>query len=106
MSVCTTAVWTTTSGESTVRTGTVSFLVVRGYAQMTYHAELILQSASPVAAVNLGGKASIIYAYWTFWDGWSSDREFASINATLRTNPFQACGYIGILGQDIGGCYP
>jgi hypothetical protein len=94
------------SGETTVRTGTVSFLVVRGYAQLTYHAQLTFQSRSPVAAVDLGGRASIQYAYWTFWDGWSSDREFASIGASLRTNPFQACGYVSIAGKDVGGCYP
>jgi hypothetical protein len=94
------------SGETTVRTGTVSFLVVRGYAQLSYHAQLTLQSASPVAAVDLGGRASIQYAYWTFWDGWSSDRELASIGATLRTNPFQACGYASVAGKDVGGCYP
>ncbi|HEX4677894.1 MAG TPA: hypothetical protein VH210_01640, partial [Gaiellaceae bacterium] len=94
------------SGETTVKTGTASFLVVRGYAQITYHAQLTLQSASPVAAVDLGGRASIQYAYWTFWDGWSSDRELVSIAATLRTNPFQACGYASVAGKDVGGCFP
>ena len=47
-----------------------------------------------------------MYAYWTFWDGWSSDREFIAINASLTTNPFRACGYVTILSKDIGGCYP
>jgi hypothetical protein len=94
------------SGETTVRTGTVSFLVVRGYAQLSYHAQLTLQSSSPVVAVDLGGRASIQYAYWTFWDGWSSDRELASIAARLRTNPFQACGYASVAGKDVGGCVP
>jgi hypothetical protein len=94
------------SGETVIRTGTVSFLVVRGYAQISYHASLTLQSASPVAQVDLGGRASIQYAYWTFWDGWSSDRELASIAASLRTNPFQACGYASVAGQNVGGCVP
>jgi hypothetical protein len=97
---------TPVSGETRLQTGTVSFLVVRGYAQIDYHMELTVQSSSPYVAVNGAGTASIQYATWSLWSGWSGYSTFASISANLQTNPFKACASTTVLGKSIGGCVP
>ena len=95
---------TPVSGTTRAQTPTISFLVVRGYAQIEYYMQLNISSSSPYLGVAGSGTASIQYAYWTFWDGWSSYRTLVSISASLQTNPFKACGYASVAGQSVGGC--
>jgi hypothetical protein len=97
---------TPVSGETRLQTGTISFLVVRGYAQIDYHMGIVVESSSPYVSVDGAGTASIQYAYWTLWDGWSSYRQLASVSASLKTNPFKACAYASVAGKDVGGCVP
>jgi hypothetical protein len=99
------------SGDTTLSTPTISFVVVRGYAYITYHMRLTIQNRSPQVAVDGFGSAGIKYQHWDIvwppWDsGWSGWKDGGSITASFKTNPFKACGYISIAGQSIGGCVP
>jgi hypothetical protein len=93
------------SGVWATDTPTVSFLIVRGYAQLRYALQLEIDSRrSPAVEVTGSGGASINVAYWTFWSGWSGWYNLISGDFELRTNPFRACGWVRVVGQDIGGC--
>jgi hypothetical protein len=99
------------SGDTTLSTPTVSFVVVRGYAYISYHMRLTIQNRSPQVAVDGFGSAGIKYQHWDVvwppWDsGWSGWKDGGSISVSFKTNPFKACGYITIFGQSIGGCVP
>ncbi|HEX3806373.1 MAG TPA: hypothetical protein VHV52_06290 [Gaiellaceae bacterium] len=100
---------TPVTGESTGTTPTISLLVVRGYAYFSYHMQLTIQSGSPYLAVDGAGSAGIKYQHWEVsgwpWDwGWSGWKDGPSLSASIRTNPFQACGYANLFGKDVGGC--
>jgi hypothetical protein len=95
---------TPVSGETVVTTPTVSFVVAKGYGELSYHFELTIQSSSPYLAVDGAGSAAIKYQYWTpvSWSSWKS----AGVGISLKTDPFKACGYTTVLGYDVGGCVP
>jgi hypothetical protein len=91
--------------DETVRsTGTLSLLVVKGYAEISYHMQLTVKSSSPYLAVDGAGTAAIKYSYWTFWDGWSSWNTLVGASVSLKTDPFEACAYGRVAGSDVGGC--
>jgi hypothetical protein len=99
------------SGDTTLSTPTISLLVVRGYAYITYHMRLTIQNRSPQVIVDGAGTAGIKYQHWEVrwwpWEsGWSGWNDGGSISASIRTNPFQACGYISLFGYSVGGCVP
>jgi hypothetical protein len=95
---------TPVSGETVVTTPTVSFVVAKGYGELSYHFELTIQSSSPYLAVDGAGSAAIKYQYWTpvSWSSWKS----AAVSISLKTDPFKACAYTAVLGYDVGGCVP
>jgi hypothetical protein len=95
---------TPVAGEAVKSTGTLSLLVVVGYAEIAYHMQLTVKSSSPYVAVEGAGTAAIKYSYWTFWDGWSSWKTLADASVSLQTDPFKACAYGRVAGSDIGGC--
>jgi hypothetical protein len=96
---------TPVSGETTLSTGTVSLLVAKGYASISYHFGLTVKSASPYVSVDGAGSAAINYQYWTFWDGWSSWKSIG-VGISLQTDPFKACAYTSVIGYNVGGCIP
>ena len=103
---------TPVTGNTVVETPTISFIAVRGYAYIAYHLELTLKSTPNYVGVDGYGSAGIKYQHWDIewppWDsGWSDWKDGGSISLSIRTDPsFQACGYLDILGEDIGGCIP
>ncbi len=100
------------SGETSAETPTISFIVVRGYAYISYHLNLTLRSTPRYVDVEGAGTAGIKFQHWDIewpvWDsGWSGWKDGGSISASIRTTPsFQACAYISVFGEDIGGCIP
>jgi hypothetical protein len=95
------------SGIWATDTPTVSFFVVRGYAELHYALQLDINSRrSPAVEFTGSGGASINVAYWTFWSGWSGWYNLISGDFELRANPFRACGWVRVVGQDVGGCIP
>jgi hypothetical protein len=102
---------TPVSGETTASTGTVSLVVVRGYAYFSYHMQLGISSSSPYVSVNGAGSAGIKYQHWEVsgwpWDwGWSGWKDGPSVSASISTNPFKICGYVSLFGYNVGGCLP
>jgi hypothetical protein len=95
---------TPVAGEAVKSTGTLSLLVVKGYAEIAYHMQLTVKSSSPYIAVDGAGNAAIKYSYWTFWDGWSSWKTLVGAGVSLQTDPFKACAYGRVAGSDVGGC--
>ncbi|MFL5928487.1 MAG: hypothetical protein ACJ77E_16270 [Gaiellaceae bacterium] len=100
---------TPVSGETTLSTGTVSLVVVRGYAEVQYHMGLTIQSSSPYVAVEGAGSASVKYQHWDIrwypWEsGWSRWKTLVSVSVSLQTDPFKACAYASLYGKNVGGC--
>lgn len=96
---------TPVNGETTLSTGTLDLLVVRGYAEVSYHFELALSNNSPWVSVDGKGSARVLYQYWSpfSWSGW--DTLFGA-SLSLRTDPFRACASATIVGKDFEGCVP